>query len=56
MSNELMGHRMDDGNQFCLDCHEPKGRIVAMGLSCTERVEAEDAHEAEESMEMEREN
>lgn len=56
MDGELMGHRMNDVNQFCLDCQQPKARIVALGLECTAKVEAEDDHEAEESMEMEREN
>ena len=57
MHYELMGHKMNTANQFCEDCGQPKGRIVAMGLACKpEKVEAEDRQEPEERFEMESDN
>ena len=55
MHYELMGHNMNTANQFCEDCGQPKGRIVAMGLACR-KVETEDREEPEERFEMENEN
>lgn len=59
MKYELMGHQMDSNKNACEDCGQPKGRIVAMGLSCPgekERIEAENREEPEERFEMECEN
>lgn len=56
MQYELMGHKMNTANQFCEECGEPKGRIVAMGLACEPKVVAEDREEPEERIELENEN
>jgi hypothetical protein len=56
MQYELMGHKMNTANQFCEECGESKGRIVAMGLACNPKVETENREEPEERIELENEN